>query len=195
MGTLTPPPPPCYTGAKERKGLFMKKKSRIVRDAALYAVFALYLLLLLLILFRQHHETRSLNLVPLRSVLQYITGADPLGGETSAVQAQFLQGLALSNLLGNLVLFFPLGVYVKLFWERLPLWGSILLPAGASLMAGDLVVTSGLGGYYPSGLVIGSVEELVVDEGGLTQSAVLVPSADLEELVQVFVIKSFEIVE
>ena len=69
------------------------------------------------------------------------------------------------------------------------------LPAGASLMAGDLVVTSGLGGYYPSGLVIGSVEELVVDEGGLTQSAVLVPSADLEELVQVFVIKSFEIVE
>ena len=103
----------------------MKKKSRIVRDAVLYAVFALYLLLLLLILFRQHHETRSLNLVPLRSVLQYITGADPLGGETSAVQAQFLQGLALSNLLGNLVLFFPLGVYVKL---------SILLPAGASLV-------------------------------------------------------------
>ena len=112
----------------------MKKKSRIVRDAVLYAVFALYLLLLLLILFRQHHETRSVNLVPLRSVLQYITGADPLGSETSAVQAQFLQGLALSNLLGNLVLFFPLGVYVKLFWERLPLWGCILLPAGASLV-------------------------------------------------------------
>ena len=33
-----------------------------------------------------------------------------------------------------MVLFFPLGVYVKLFWERLPLWGSILLPAGASLV-------------------------------------------------------------
>ena len=98
----------------------MKKKSRIVRDAVLYAVFALYLLLLLLILFRQHHETRSVNLVPLRSVLQYITGADPLGGETSAVQAQFLQGLALSNLLGNLVLFFPLVVEVLQF---ITAWG------------------------------------------------------------------------
>ena len=62
-------------------------------------------------------------------------------------------------------------------------------------MVGDLVVTSGLGGYYPSGLVIGSVEELVVDEGGLAQSAVLRPSARLEDLVQVFIIKSFEIVE
>ena len=69
------------------------------------------------------------------------------------------------------------------------------LPAEANLMVGDLVVTSGLGGYYPSGLVIGSVEELVVDEGGLAQSAVLRPSARLEDLVQVFIIKSFEIVE
>lgn len=111
----------------------MEKKRRIVRDGALYAVCALYLLLLVLILFRQHHQTRSLNVVPLRSVLQYLTGADPLGGETSAVQAQFLQGLALSNLLGNLVLFFPLGVYARLFWNRLPLWASALLPAAASL--------------------------------------------------------------
>ena len=113
----------------------MEKKRRLARDGALYALCALYLLLLLLILFRQHHETRSVNLVPLRSVFQYLTGADPLGGETSALQAQFLQGLALSNLLGNVVLFFPLGVYLRLFWNRLPLWASALLPAAVSLCA------------------------------------------------------------
>ena len=111
----------------------MEKKRRLARDGALYALCALYLLLLFLILFRQHHQTRSVNLVPLRSVFQYLTGAAPLGGETSELQAQFLQSLALSNLLGNLVLFFPLGVYARLFWNRLPLWASALLPAAASL--------------------------------------------------------------
>ena len=43
----------------------MEKKRRLARDGALYALCALYLLLLFLILFRQHHETRSVNLVPL----------------------------------------------------------------------------------------------------------------------------------
>ena len=69
------------------------------------------------------------------------------------------------------------------------------LAADTTLLAGDLVVTSGLGGYCPSGLVIGSVEELVADEGGLTQYAVIKPAAQLEDLVQVAVVKSFEIVE
>lgn len=69
------------------------------------------------------------------------------------------------------------------------------LPAGCSLLNGDLIVTSGLGGYYPSGLVIGSVEEVRLDDSGATQYAVVVPSADLENLSEVFVVKSFEIVD
>ena len=68
------------------------------------------------------------------------------------------------------------------------------LPAGASLLNGDLVVTSGLGGYYPSGLVIGTIEEVQLDDSGATQYAVLEPSARFDELVEVFVVKSFEIV-
>lgn len=68
------------------------------------------------------------------------------------------------------------------------------LPAGASLLNGDLVVTSGLGGYYPSGLVIGTIEEVQLDDSGSTQYAVIVPSADLDGLTEVFVVKSFEIV-
>lgn len=69
------------------------------------------------------------------------------------------------------------------------------LPAGAALLGGDLVVTSGLGGYYPSGLVIGSIQEVLPDDSGATQYAVLSPAADLDSLVEVFVVKSFEIVE
>lgn len=63
------------------------------------------------------------------------------------------------------------------------------------LIAGDLVVTSGLGGYYPSGLPIGTVTELRTDTGGLTQYAVLSPKADIGTLTQVFLITEFDVVE
>lgn len=63
------------------------------------------------------------------------------------------------------------------------------------LIAGDLVVTSGLGGYYPSGLPIGTVTELRTDTGGLTQYAVLSPKADIVALTQVFLITEFDVVE
>ena len=62
------------------------------------------------------------------------------------------------------------------------------------LLAGDLVETSGLGEYLPSGLVIGTVEEVQVDDSGATSYAVLVPKVDFDSLNQVFIIKSFDIV-
>lgn len=68
------------------------------------------------------------------------------------------------------------------------------LPADRPPLAGDVVVTSGLGGYYPSGLVIGSVEEVQVDDSGAASYAILAPAADFDALTEVFVIKSFEIV-
>ena len=63
------------------------------------------------------------------------------------------------------------------------------------LVSGDLVMTSGLGGYYPSQVVIGSVEEVRASDDGLDQVAVVRPSADIESLTQVFVVTSFDIVE
>lgn len=68
------------------------------------------------------------------------------------------------------------------------------LAADCKLLAGDLVETSGLNGYFPSGLVIGSVEEIQVDDSGAASYAILVPEVNLDSLTEVFVIKSFEIV-
>ena len=68
------------------------------------------------------------------------------------------------------------------------------LPPDCELLGGDLVETSGLGGFYPSGLVIGAVEEVLVDDSGSTSYAVLVPAVDFDGLTEVFVIKEFEIV-
>ena len=60
---------------------------------------------------------------------------------------------------------------------------------------GDMIVTSGLGGYYPSGLVIGSVEEIKTDDNGLTRYATIIPKTDITQLVEVFVITDFTIVD
>ena len=69
------------------------------------------------------------------------------------------------------------------------------LEGESSLINGDLIVTSGLGGYYPSQLVIGSVEEIRTDDNGLTRYAVLAPKTDLDSLSEVFVITSFDTVD
>lgn len=68
------------------------------------------------------------------------------------------------------------------------------LPADCQLLGGDLVVTSGLGGYYPSDLVIGSVVEVQMDDSGAASYAILEPKVDFDSLTEVFIIKSFDIV-
>ena len=65
------------------------------------------------------------------------------------------------------------------------------LAGESSLMNGDLIVTSGLGGYYPRDLVIGSVEELRTDDNGLTKHAVIQPKVSPNGLKQVFIITDF----
>ena len=69
------------------------------------------------------------------------------------------------------------------------------LEGESSLINGDMIVTSGLGGYYPSGLVIGSVEEIKTDDNGLTRYATILPKTDITQLVEVFVITDFTIVD
>lgn len=68
------------------------------------------------------------------------------------------------------------------------------LPAECRLLSGDLIVTSGLGGYYPSGLVIGSVHEIRPNDSGAEAYAVVKPAVNPDDLSEVFIIKSFDIV-
>ena len=65
----------------------------------------------------------------------------------------------------------------------------------SALLNGDLVLTSGLGGYYPEGLVIGSVEDVITDDSGAMDYALLSPAVNFDELTEVFVITDFSIVD
>ena len=69
------------------------------------------------------------------------------------------------------------------------------LPENTEFLSGDLVLTSGRGEIYPSGLIVGTIEEIHTDPSGMTRYAVIQPRAELEQLTQVFVIKEFDIVE
>ena len=53
---------------------------------------------------------------------------------------------------------------------------------------GELVTTSGLGGGFPAGLVVGRVKRTYPDESGLYQHADVVPAADLARLRYVLVV-------
>lgn len=58
----------------------------------------------------------------------------------------------------------------------------------ASIMPGDIVETSGLGGIYPKGILIGKVREIRPETAGISQYAIIEPAADFERISTVFVI-------
>ena len=65
------------------------------------------------------------------------------------------------------------------------------LPRESGIASGNLIVTSGIGGVFPKDLVVGTVKSIAVDSSGLSLTAVIVPSADIENVTDVLIIKSF----
>jgi rod shape-determining protein MreC len=69
------------------------------------------------------------------------------------------------------------------------------LADGAQIFVGDEVLTSGSGGAFPAGLVIGTITNVQTEAGGQIEYGIVVPQCELDSLVQVFIIKDFEVVE
>lgn len=66
------------------------------------------------------------------------------------------------------------------------------LPRDSKTQAGELVVTTGIGGLYPKDLVLGKISEMLPDEQGFSLYAIIEPISDLRTLRDVMVVKSFE---
>ena len=66
------------------------------------------------------------------------------------------------------------------------------LSSGAQIFEGDEVLTSGKGGSFPADLLIGVIREVRTGDGGQTVYGIIDPACDVEQLSQVFVIKSFQ---
>ena len=57
---------------------------------------------------------------------------------------------------------------------------------------GGIIVTSGIGGTYPKGLIIGTVSEVVENEYDLSNYAVIKPGVNIKDIEDLFVITDFE---
>lgn len=67
------------------------------------------------------------------------------------------------------------------------------LPKNTQILAGDVIETSGVGGLFPKGIVLGSVVEVKNESHGISKYALVRPAVDLDSINHVLVIKSFEI--
>lgn len=102
------------------------------------------------------------------SVVRLLT--DSQSGAAAMVQSSRAQGIVRGSLEG------------LLFLEN--------LEEDAQVAVGDVVITSGLGGSYTSGLIIGTVVRVDEGEGGSSATVVVSPNDDPSALEEVVVVRS-----
>ncbi len=64
------------------------------------------------------------------------------------------------------------------------------IPVDLDLSQGDVIETSGMGGIYPKGIIIGTVKEVRQGESDLDKYAIVEPAVDLKRLSNVVILKS-----
>lgn len=96
--------------------------------------------------------------------------ADPQSGVAAIVQSSRAEGIVYGSLDGLLYL------------ED--------LDADAEVNPGDVVLTSGLGGSFSSGLIIGTVVKVDVQQGDSSRRAVVSPTSEVSALEEVLVVQS-----
>ena len=62
------------------------------------------------------------------------------------------------------------------------------IPTGAELIQGDSVYTSGIGGIYPKGIVIGNVKEIITTSNITDRYAIVEPAVDFSKIDTVLII-------
>jgi rod shape-determining protein MreC len=70
-----------------------------------------------------------------------------------------------------------------------------MVPQSVLLQVGDLILTSGLGGNYPSDIVVGQIVNIRKQETDLFQSASVQTTVDFSNLSAVLVITNFKSVD
>lgn len=135
-----------------KKGSMLNKSERI-ETVFLYGVFICYLAFLFKLLFFSRvsfHNTAntstSINFIPFRSITDYL-------GSNSANVKRF----AVSNVLGNIVIFVPLGGYLSLFRNRQNANSNLLQIVIVSLLTEIIQGFTGIGAADIDDLILNSL--------------------------------------
>ena len=69
------------------------------------------------------------------------------------------------------------------------------LTRDAEAIIGDTVETSGTGGIFPKGLLIGTIESIQPEDHGMSNYAVIEPAVDISAVKRVYVITDFDVTD
>jgi rod shape-determining protein MreC len=64
------------------------------------------------------------------------------------------------------------------------------IPVDVDVAVNDLIETSGLGGIYPKGIIIGKVVEIKKASSELNRYAIIQPTVDFKRLEEVYVLRN-----
>ena len=119
---------------------------------AIFAVFALYAAFLLKLLFlsRAPGSERSVNLVPFASIANY-----------SSSHARGAGRIAFANVVGNILIFIPLGVYASWLRNRASAWVTMLTVASVSVAVEIIQGVFGVGASDIDDVILNSVGGLI----------------------------------
>lgn len=66
-----------------------------------------------------------------------------------------------------------------------------LLPRDTALLSGDIIHTSGIGGMFPEGLLVGTIESIKAENSGVSMYAEIKPIVDVFEVTNVMILTDF----
>jgi rod shape-determining protein MreC len=112
------------------------------------------------------------NVTQFSSTVQLLSAMDPKNRISAVVQGK-------EDVFG----------FVQGFDEKQKLLLIKSIPSGSKIEKGQTVITSGLGGVFPKGLMIGKVVDVKPDQYGLNQTALVKPGANFYDIENVIVIK------
>ncbi len=105
-------------------------------------------------------------------------------GETAKIQTLIDTSSAVSSVLGTA----RDSAIVKGNLENMNMLKATYIPTSATLLEGDKVETSGLGGIYPKGITIGTVKRVIDTKNLTNRYALIEPAVNFEKLETVLVI-------
>ena len=93
----------------------MKKRYPAFHNLLLYSVFVLYLFVFVTFKFMRGTSSRTINMIPFHIIYNYLYSDD-------LIVRSFTPG----NMIGNIFLFVPLGIYITLFSRNKHMPGNVL---------------------------------------------------------------------
>lgn len=109
---------------------------------------------------------QTISVTPHAARVRLLT--DPRSGVAAMIQANRVEGIVKGSIEGDVSLDF--------------------VSRDTTVTVGDVIITSGMGGVYPKGLLVGEVTNVTKTPSSLYQEIVLAPSADLSGLEEVVVL-------